>query len=158
MRDNSVMAVTDEEREPYLRVALAAFESGSLDADEYMRKVQAISSASTVAEMARALAREGPSSGEARVSSVEVRREPPAYDAVDLALMMNQTSRAGRSQTSKRYAVVIMVILLFVVLLAIGIWLATQIHAGRSPQSGFGAQTFSQPSSHLALGVVAPVA
>lgn len=151
------MAVSDEERERYLRVALQAFESGSLDADEYLCRVQAISSAATVADMARALARED-RSAEARPTSIGAPCERPAFDAVDLARTMNQISRAGRSQTSRRYILLIMIALLFVVLLAIGIWLATQIHAGRSPQSGYGAQTSARYLSHLVFGVVAPVA
>jgi hypothetical protein len=59
------------------------------------------------------------------------RDEPsrPAYDAVDLAWMMARSTGARRSHKSSRYAALIMVVLLFMVLLGIGIWLVTQVHS-----------------------------
>ncbi|MGA2036682.1 MAG: hypothetical protein ABSH04_03755 [Acidimicrobiales bacterium] len=124
----SAMTVSDEEREPYLQLALQAFESGSLDADEYTWRVKAIDRATSVAEMSKALESRGPALG----------REPsrPAYDAVDLARMMAGTGGTRHSRKSNRYTVLIIVVLLLIVLLGIGVWLAARVHSVNPNPSG----------------------
>ncbi len=109
----------EAEREAYLRYALQAFESGSIDAYQYTQRVQAIGSAGSVTEMAEALQGRGlsPGAGPSR----------PPMDAVDLALMKVSTS-PRRSAKSKRYRALILVALVFIVLLGIGVWLSTRVH------------------------------
>jgi hypothetical protein len=145
------MALSDEEKEPYLRLALAAFEGGSLDADEYMRRVQAIERAASVAEMARAVEKQGTPATLGQQGTpgtapglwqqdTPAASDPhrPSYDPVDLALMMKQASTASRSLKANRYTVLIVLVLLVLILLGLGIWLAARVHTGNSNQSGLG--------------------
>jgi len=120
----------DAEREPYLKAVLEAFEGGSLDAYEYTRRVRAIERASSPEELARAIERPDPG-GEAAASASR-----PSYDAVDLARMMASPTGVRPARKSSRYTALIMVVLAFIVLLGIGIWLATRVHATSSGPSG----------------------
>jgi len=144
----SVGGLTDAEREPYLRAALLAFENGSIDMDEYTRRVQAIDRAGSRAEMTKALgkpasARPAVETGAQAVETEAQAVEPeaqevsrPRLDAVDLARMMAPAPGVRSRAKSSRYTVLIMVALLLVVLLGIGIWLASRVHNANSNSGG----------------------
>ncbi|MGD0320326.1 MAG: hypothetical protein ABSC00_01775 [Acidimicrobiales bacterium] len=128
---SSPRVVSDAEREKYLQLALEAFESRSLDAYEYTWRVRAIERATSVAEMVNALER--------HVRYVPASRgEPsrPAYDAVDLARTTARPGGARRSRTTSRYPALILVLLVLVVLLGLGVWLATRVHSLNSDMRG----------------------
>jgi hypothetical protein len=141
LRDNSeveepgehVGSLTDADREPYLRAALLAFESGSLDAHEYTQRVRAIDRANSVAEMAEVL---GQRSSKQSVSGAEDQGAKSGLDPVDLARLMAPAPGVRSRAKSARYTVLIMVGLLLVVLLGIGLWLAARIHNENANSGG----------------------
>ena len=109
------------EREMYLRLALQAFESGSIDAYQYRQRVQAIDRATSVTEMAQALEGRGLPAGAGP--------SRPPMDAVDVALMRVSAARAYHPRKSKRYTALILVAIVFIVLIGLGVWLATKVHS-----------------------------
>lgn len=60
----------------------------------------------------------------------------PVLDAVDLARMMAQSRATGSKRKSSRYTALIVVVLMFIALLAIGLWLASSVHAKNSNAPG----------------------
>ncbi|HTZ10609.1 MAG TPA: DUF1707 domain-containing protein [Acidimicrobiales bacterium] len=108
------------ERERSLRQVLAAFEAGRLEPDEYAARVLAINAATTEADMAAAAG--SPTEGAV----------PP--DAVDLALL--RRAAAPTRSPAPRYAALVLVFVLFAVLLGLGIWLSSRVHAVSAGSTG----------------------
>jgi hypothetical protein len=112
----------DADREPYLRVVLDALQAGRLDPNEYTQRVLAINRASSVAEMkaaAHALDQTSP-------RPPDDDRRP--LDPVDLARMRASAKGDARSP-AVRYLTLVVVFLLFAVLIVMGVWLASHVHA-----------------------------
>jgi hypothetical protein len=111
-------------REPYLRRVLAEFEAGRLEPYEYTRRVLAINAATSTREM-EAIADRPPDGAADAVAPSPTR----GLDAVDLARMRSQQQPGPRTPTT-RYVTLAVVFVLFAVLIGIGMWLATHVHAG----------------------------
>ena len=109
------------EREPFLRRVLEELEAGRLEPYEYTRRVLAINAAGSAADMA-AIARAPAPAGAA-----------PALDAVDLALLGR--ARVQPRSGAVRYAALVVVFVMFAVLLGLGVWLSSRVHAAPG-QSG----------------------
>ena len=112
-------------REPYLRRVLAEFEAGRLEPYEYTRRVLAINAATSTREM-EAIADQPPDVAADAVAPSPTR----GFDAVDLARMRSQQLPGPRTPTT-RYVTLAVVFVLFAVLIGIGMWLATHVHAVR---------------------------
>ncbi len=117
----SVTSDADAQRELYLRSALQAFESGSIDAYQYTQRVKAIDRATSAAEMAEALQGHGLPAGAGP--------SRPPMDAVYMALMRVSGAGVRRPPKSKRHTALIFVALVFIFLLGLGVWLATRVHS-----------------------------
>jgi hypothetical protein len=122
----SVAPGGDAERELYLRAALKAFETGLIDAYQYTQRVKAIDRVTSAAEMAEALRGHGLSAGAGP--------SRPPMDAVDMALMKVSGAGVRRPPKPKRHMALVFVALVFILLIGLGVWLATRVH-GISPSS-----------------------
>ncbi|HUY23594.1 MAG TPA: hypothetical protein VMV22_14775 [Acidimicrobiales bacterium] len=124
----------DTDREPFLRRVLDDFEAGRIAPYDYTRRVMAINAATSTGQMAAIAdqAPEGSAGGPGPSSSL------PGLDAVDLALLHRQHQQpAGRSGgPGARYVTLAVVFVLFAVLIAVGMWLASHTHAVSSNPSG----------------------
>jgi cobalamin biosynthesis Mg chelatase CobN len=63
-------------------------------------------------------------------------RLPPAYDAVDLAMMAASARRAKTARRSNRYLALVIVVVLFLMLLFMGLWLSAQVRSNVSNTGG----------------------
>jgi len=115
------------EREPYLRRVLEAFERGLIEPYEYTRRVLAINAATTPEQMAAVVDEPPPSDTGAGRSGT--------LDAVDLALLRSRPA-VDAPKPAVRYAALAFVFILFAVLLGLGVWLGTHVHAAGSAPSG----------------------
>ncbi len=118
-------------REPYLRRVMEEFEAGRLEPYEYARRVLAINAATSAEEMSAIVERlpDGAPSAVPGEAEPVVRRQ---LDAVDLALLRAPHVSKTQAQTT-RYVALAVVFVLFAVLIVVGIWLATHVHAATSP-------------------------
>ncbi len=118
-------------REPFLRRVMDEFEAGRLEPYEYTRCVLAINAATSTEEMAAVVERLSgdPSGAGAGRGEPVVRRQ---LDAVDLALLRAPRPSGAQAQTP-RFVALAVVFVLFAVLILVGIWLATHVHAATSP-------------------------
>jgi hypothetical protein len=116
-----------EEREPYLRRVLDAFEAGHIEAYEYTQRVLAINAASSTRQMEAIV--EQPSEGSSGPMVT------PGFDAVDLAWLRSSASPAQRGPGT-RYVALAIVFVLFAVLIAVGMWLVTHVHGAALPGNG----------------------
>jgi len=57
-------------------------------------------------------------------------------DPVDLAMMLKTQKASGAGSGSKRYAALAMVVVAFIVLVAMGLWMAAHVHGGTTPANG----------------------
>jgi len=127
------------DRAPYRRRLLAALDGGRLDVPEYARRCQALNAAASVELLDAIVADVGPVTvGNVTVESVtdatvdaaldDTRlRAGRGLDPVDLALMERGTRVPGPART-RVFSLAVMVVFL-VVLLAVGVYLATHVHA-----------------------------
>jgi hypothetical protein len=129
------VALTDAEREPYLRGLVSALESGELDAYEYTIRLQAIERAESVDEIVSVLNRGSDATGS---------HDPATpLDPVDLALM--SSARAGSSRAVARHVAMVIVAVVFIVLSMLGIWLARHVQSG-GPGTGAAAAIYTSGS------------
>jgi hypothetical protein len=110
-------------REPFLRRVLAEFEAGQIEAYDYTTRVFAINAATSPAEMQAIVDR--PPDGSAGDAGSGRARTP---DAVDLA-RLRSTSLSEPNSPTTRYVTLAIVFVMFAVLIALGMWLATHVHA-----------------------------
>jgi hypothetical protein len=110
-------------REPYLRRVLADFEAGRIEAYDYTRRVLAINAAASTAQM-ETIAGQLPQNATSDAGSVR----SVTFDAVDLARFKSARLSAPRSPTT-RYVTLAIVFVLFAVLIGIGMWLVSHVHA-----------------------------
>jgi len=127
---NSMMADDlASEREEYLRRVLDAFEHGHIEPYEYTRCVLAVNAAASVEEMAAMAAQAWGQAGDAPVAP---RR---ALDPVDLALLRSPPGRQAHS-SGHRYVALVLVFVMFVVLIAVGMWLTVHVHTVGASSAG----------------------
>ncbi|MHB8680534.1 MAG: hypothetical protein ACYDA2_00350 [Acidimicrobiales bacterium] len=119
-------------REQYLRSLLERFEAGALDAYEYSRRVRSLELAQTVPQMAAIV--EAPPPNE------------PAYDAVDLLLMAKAASTVPEKKSGVRLFWPVLLAFFLVILLAVGLWLASHARQLHSPTTTTGIG-IGQPAS-----------
>jgi len=126
-------------REPYLRRVLADFEAGRIEAYDYTRRVLAINAAASTAQM-ETIAGQLPQNATNDAESVR----SVSFDAVDLARFKSARLSESRSPTT-RYVALAIVFVVFAVLIGIGMWLVSHVHAAAlGPSAAF--------HSGLALG------
>ncbi len=117
------------EREEYLRRVLDAFEHGRIEPYEYTRCVMAVNAAASVEQMAAVAAQAWGHDGEAPVAPSR------ALDAVDLARLRSPQVRRANTLTN-RYVALVLVFAMFVVLIAVGMWLTAHVHAVGASSAG----------------------
>jgi len=108
-------------RERCLRLVLAAFEDGRLEAFEYSQRVGALERATSVDQMTSVVASLPPAGASATTTP------GPRLDAVDLARLQATSARRTPSLAT-RYVALTIVVIIFAVLLGLGAWLMTRVH------------------------------
>ena len=119
----------DVDREPYRRRLLVALDNGVLAVPEYARRLQAVNAAGS-GEVLDALVADlgpGPTSAPAAVGDMGI-GAGRGLDPVDLALM-ERGGRAPSGQGRSRYLGLVVMLVFFVVLLAVGVYLASHVHS-----------------------------
>jgi hypothetical protein len=104
-------------REDFLRRLLERLESGQLPASEYTERVLRLERATSVADMAEIAGGSEPVSG---------------LDPVDMLLLARSTKSAGQPAAAgnrPRYFIIGVLLFFFVVLLVVGLWLASHARA-----------------------------
>ena len=132
----------DAAREQYLTLLLDRFESGSLEAYEYTRRVKALEMATTVDQMAD-------------IVSSAPRPEAP-LDPVDLMALSRSSSTMPAQERRVKWVWPVIVGVFLLVLMGVGLWLVAHTKAIQSHGTGVvtGALLVAAASAAAAIGSV----